>query len=112
MRDSFSESIAELPPDFEPMPCAIPCRHRKGTWEQLECLRMRLERGEDLYHIEDNSEIEQSLELRAFATARMKAAKREYTKFRRELKKRLADERRKERRKKLATVLRVKNLAK
>jgi len=30
-----------------------PCPHPKHSWEQLECLRLRAERGESLHHPHD-----------------------------------------------------------
>jgi hypothetical protein len=39
---------------FAPMPVAIPCPHPKHSWEQIETLRQRAERGEELFHAEDN----------------------------------------------------------
>jgi hypothetical protein len=39
---------------FEPMPVATPCPHPKHSWEQIETLRQRAERGEELFHGGDN----------------------------------------------------------
>lgn len=39
---------------FEAVPAATPCPHPKHSWEQLEELRMRVERGEELFHSSDN----------------------------------------------------------
>lgn len=91
--DSFGEI------DFEPVPASAPCDARKGTWEQLECLRMRAERGESLYHKDDNPHIELDLEIRSIATDRMHVAKAQYTQTRRAEAEKLKAERRITRRK-------------
>ena len=57
---------------FEPMPVAIPCRHPKHSWEQIETLRMRAERGEELFHVEDNRQCA-TPEQSSHAIAMMKA---------------------------------------
>lgn len=38
---------------FEPMPVAIPCKFKKHSFEQIETLRERVDRGEELFHPED-----------------------------------------------------------
>lgn len=84
------------------------CPFKKGTWEQLEFMRMRLEREEPLWNEADNPEVEQSLEVRALATQMMKIAKKFFAKERQIAERNERDERRKNRREKKITVHRRK----
>jgi hypothetical protein len=52
--ESIQDSGKEI--DFEPMPVAIPCPWPKKSWGQLQTLRERAERGEELFHVDDNNE--------------------------------------------------------
>ena len=85
------------------------CPFKKGTWEQLEFMRMRVEREESLWNEADNPEVEQSLEVRALATQMMKIAKKFFATERRIAEQNERAERRKNRRKKKPTVHRRKN---
>lgn len=84
------------------------CPFKKGTWEQLEVMRMRLEREEPLWNEADNPEVEHSLEVRALATLMMKIAKKFFATERRIAEQNERAERRKNRRKKKLTVHRRK----
>lgn len=98
--------------DFEPMPCAIPCPHKKGSWQQLECLRQRLERGEELYHPEDCRDVEMDHAIRAAVTKLMHKAKKVESKRRRDEQVQLAKERRRKRREMSGTGNGSRNLSK
>lgn len=84
------------------------CPFKKGTWEQLEFMRMRLEREEPLWNEADNPEVEHSLEVRALATLMMKIAKKFFATERQIAEQNERDKRRKTRRKKKLTVHRRK----
>lgn len=84
------------------------CPFKKGTWEQLEFMRMRLEREEPLWNEADNPEVEHSLEVRALATLMMKIAKKFFATERQIAEQNERDKRRKTRRKKKLTVHRTK----
>ena len=41
-------------PEYEPKPASLPTEYRCGSFEKVEVMRIRLEKGESLYHPDDN----------------------------------------------------------
>lgn len=41
-------------PEYEPKPASSPTDHCCGSFEKVEVMRIRLEKGESLYHPDDN----------------------------------------------------------
>lgn len=99
------DSKGEL--DFEPAPASTPCPFLKGSWEQIDFLRERVDRGEDLYHVGDCVERIAECDRDGIA-AKINENRDECKRLEKEEQKRLEAERRRTRLKKSGSLLRSK----
>lgn len=53
-KPGYCGSGANLPEDYEPLPASRPTNAAAGTADKVEELRLRAERGEELWHPRDN----------------------------------------------------------